>query len=331
MHRHFALSAHLRQMFGERVQKVPLDAGFDCPNRDGTLSRGGCVFCNPAGSGTGLLARGHDLAGQWRIMRENLRKRYKTKLFAAYLQSFSNTHGPIERLTDVLDRIADLDGVAALHVGTRPDCLDRAKLDLLAAQIGRNGIRAVHLDLGLQSADDATLAHINRGHTAGDFAQTTTLAAERGIRVCAHLMAGLPAPHCAENDREGTEALLATVAFVNGLPVSGVKFHNTYVCRDTPLAHDWEAGRYHPMTLAEYLHALGEGLMLLDPRTVVHRLHADPAPGELLAPDWAGERRAMHDAVRAHLETNDIWQGKNNGAQDGPPPWFAPEYTGEIG
>jgi hypothetical protein len=319
------LSAYLRRRFGERVQKIPLDAGFSCPNRDGTLSREGCVFCNPQGSGSGLLDRGLSIPEQWAFWRDIHVKKHGLRLFTAYLQSYSNTHGPAARLADVLNRLSGLPGLCCLAIGTRPDCLDDEKLDLLADSRERLGLGEVFLELGLQTASDETLRHINRGHDAAAFARAAQAAAERGLTVVAHVMAGLPAPH----GREGLPELLDTVAFVNDLPVGGVKFHNVYVCRGTRLARWHDEGRYIPLTQAEYLHWLGEAVMRLDPSTVLHRLNGNPAQGELVTPAWAGNMRKVHNAIRDHFEREDIWQGRLNGAEDGPPEWFDAEVSGE--
>ncbi|MEZ7198081.1 TIGR01212 family radical SAM protein [Pseudodesulfovibrio karagichevae] len=319
------LSAHLRRRFGERVQKIPLDAGFSCPNRDGTLSAEGCVFCNPQGSGSGMLDRGLSIREQWDFWRDIHVKKHDLSRFTAYLQSYSNTHGPAARLAAALDGLADLPGLTCLALGTRPDCLDAEKLDLLAASRERFGLAEVFLELGLQSSSDATLKHINRGHDAAAFATAAQAAAERGLTVVAHVMAGLPAP----GGREGLAELLDTVAFVGALPVGGIKFHNAYVCRGTRLARWFDEGRYVPPTQAEYLDWLGEAVMRLHPRVVVHRLNGNPASGELVAPAWAGNMRRVHNAIRDHFEARDIWQGKLNGAEDGPPEWFDEGGGGE--
>ncbi|EGB15782.1 hypothetical protein DND132_2579 [Pseudodesulfovibrio mercurii] len=323
MVRFHRLSDHLRSRFGERVQKIPLDAGFSCPNRDGTRSREGCVFCNPQGSGSGLGDRGLSIREQWNFWRDIHVKKHRLSLFTAYLQSYSNTHGPAEKLARALDDLRGLPGLTCLAIGTRPDCLDREKLDLLAQSRDRLGLEEIFLELGLQSASDATLKHINRGHDAAAFAEAAREAADRGLTVVAHVMAGLPAPH----GREGLPELLDTVAFVNDLPVRGIKFHNVYVCRNTRLARWFEQGRYVPPTQEEYLHWLGEAIMRLDPSVVIHRLNGNPASGELLAPAWAGNMRRVHNLIRDHFEREDIWQGKLNGAEDGPPDWSA--KTGE--
>ena len=322
MNRTYALSAYTRQRHGERVQKIPLDAGFSCPNRDGTLSRRGCLFCNPQGSGSGFGKEGMTLADQWEFWRAIHQEKHHLSRFTAYLQSYSNTHGPVDKLAETLDALKGLPGLTSLAIGTRPDCLDPAKLDLLAAQREKLGLSEVFLELGLQSASDETLAHINRGHDARAFAQAAHQAADRDLKVVAHVIAGLPTPF----GREGRAELLASIDFLNRLPVHGVKFHNLYVCRGTGLARLFERGGYTPLTLDEYLSQLSSALMRLSPKTVVHRLNGNPATGELVAPDWAGNMRRLHNRIRDHLEANDVWQGKKNGAEDGIPPWFSPDW-----
>ena len=324
MNRTYALSAYTRQRHGQRVQKIPLDAGFSCPNRDGTLSRAGCLFCNPKGSGSGFGQRGMTLAEQWEFWRSIHEKSHHLKLFTAYLQSYSNTHGPIEKLADALAGLQGLPGLTSLAIGTRPDCLDPAKLDLLAEQRDKLGLSEVFLELGLQSASDETLAHINRGHDVRAFARAVHQAADRGLSVVAHVIAGLPTPF----GREERAELLASVDFLNRLPIHGIKFHNLYVCRGTDLARLHARGGYTPLTLDEYLSQLSSALMRLSPKTVVHRLNGNPATGELVAPDWAGNMRRLHNRIRDHLEANDVWQGKENGAEDSIPPWFSSDWRG---
>lgn len=291
-----ALNAYLRDRFGERVLKIPLDAGFSCPNRDGTLSHAGCSFCNALGSGSGLLSQGVNLAGQWEYWREQMNKKRTTRLFLAYLQSFSNTYGPAKRLRSVLRELENLPGRVGLCIGTRPDCLDEEKLDLLAALPGETWI-----DLGLQSCRDTTLKRINRGHDAACFARATTLAAERGLKVCAHLIAGLPG--------EGPEDFLAGIDFINALPVAGIKMHNLYVCTGSPLADEYRAGRYVPWKLYDYTSTVCAALARLRPGIVIHRLTGDPAPGELLAPNWSGEKTALFTAIHELLTWLNIQQG----------------------
>lgn len=290
-----ALSAHWRALFGRRARKIPLDAGFSCPNRDGALSTGGCAFCNAHGSGTGLAAL--SLAEQWEHWRERRLRHHGDVALVAYLQAFSNTHGPAERLARVLDELAALPGLEGFCLGTRPDCLDPEKIALLASFPAPER----WLELGLQSSHPATLARVNRGHGPEAFALAARLAAEAGLKVCAHLMAGLP------GEDEGHWS--ATVQFVNALPVAGVKFHNLHVAQGSPLAATWRAGGYEPPSLERYAAWLAQALARLRPDIVVHRLAADPASGELLAPDWAGDKRRVRAAILQALADSGRRQG----------------------
>lgn len=275
MHTWNTLTVHLRQRFGRRVQKIPLDAGSSCPNRDGTLSRAGCTFCNAVGSGSGLGLAGMNLPAQWDHWRAHFRKSNRAALFLAYLQSFSNTYGPASRLAALLDILRPLPDLAGVSVGTRPDCLDAEKLSLLHAAPWREK----WLELGVQTLNDATLRRINRGHDAAASERAIRLAAKTDVRVCAHLMLGLPG--------ETQEDLLATLHRLNELPVHGIKLHNVYVCDHTALERAYLAGDYVPLTEGAYVSLAAEALLALRPDIIVHRVVADPAPGELVAPAWA--------------------------------------------
>lgn len=218
----------------------------------------------------------------------------------AYLQSFSNTHGTVWRLAGLLDELAALPDVAGICLGTRPDCLDAAKIALLAAA----PVGHVRLELGLQTANDATLARINRGHDAACFARAATRAAAAGLAVTAHLMAGLPG--------EDTADFLASVDFVSALPVAGVKFHNTLVVAGSGLAARLAAGGYAPMPREAYVAAVVRAIARLRPDIVIERLNADPAPGELVAPAWAADKAGILREIAERLESGDIVQGRDH-------------------
>ncbi len=314
--RYYSLSTYFRQRFGCRVQKVPLDAGFSCPNRDGTLSRAGCTFCSPHGSGSGLLAQGMELAAQWDHWIRVFEKRRRKFRFMAYLQSFSNTHGPLEKVEDVLRTIAGLPGCEGVSLGTRPDCLDGGRLELLE----KYSSGETWLELGLQSANDATLARVNRGHDAAMFARACERADALGLKVCAHVIFGLPG--------EGHEDAMRTVAFVNGLPVRGVKFHNLFICKGCALARDWRAGLFEPMEHAEFVRTLLDGVERLRPDIVVHRLSGDALEGKLLAPQWAANKGGLLGSIRKEMVRRETWQGRLCGAGEQMPEWF--DIAGEM-
>lgn len=304
------LATWFRRRYGKRVQKIPLDARSGCPNRDGTLSRQGCTFCNADGSGSGLGGQGLSLAAQWERWRDKYTKTDSDRLFMAYLQSFSNTYGPLERFLGLLEQIGSLPDCMGLSVGTRPDCVDAARLDALAAC----PLPEVWLELGLQSASDATLARINRGHTAACSEVAVREAARRGIQVCGHLMFGLPGEDHAD--------FLRSLDWALSLPLAGLKLHNVYVPQGTALARQYAAGGYHPLARDEYVDLLCRMLPRIPSHVVLHRVQSDPAPGELLAPAWAAEKRGIMTDIRRALAARHLWQGCAADVPDGRPAWY---------
>lgn len=305
-----ALSTYFRSRFGGRVQKIPLDAGASCPNRDGTLSHDGCVFCNAQGAGSGLLGRGMDIDAQWRLWREKYRRTDASRTFLAYFQSFSNTYGSPDALRRLLDRVSVLPGNRGLAIGTRPDCVDEEKLDMLAAY----ALPEVWLELGLQSAHEATLERIGRRHDRAAAERAVRMAAARGIKVCGHLMAGLPG--------ESAGDFLASVRWAAALPLAGIKLHSLYVCRQSGLEDVWRRGEYTPPAREEYVDMLARALPLLPSRVVIHRLTGDPAPGELLAPLWTLRKRDVFTALHRRMRRDGTWQGSAADAPGERPQWY---------
>ena len=309
----YPLSLYFQRRFGQRVRKIPLDAGNSCPNRDGTLSRSGCAFCNQKGSGTGLAETGTTLREQYLALRERSRDKGRA-LFLGYIQSFSNTHGPAQRLRQMLRELEGLPDLAGVAIGTRPDCLDEEKLEILR----HAPFQELWLDLGLQSALDATLRTLNRGHDSACYAQWATKAAEQGIKVCAHVITGLPGENVADFEQ--------TILFVNSLPVSGIKIHNLYVCHGTTLESAWNSGTLRLLSREDSLDWVVRGIALLRPEIVVHRLCSDPGHDELLAPSWAHEKPAFLNDLRQRLQETDTWQGKALGQNL--PEWINPQQAG---
>jgi radical SAM protein (TIGR01212 family) len=292
------LNSYLRERFGERVQKITLDAGLTCPNRDGRVGVGGCLYCNARGSGTGAWSRGLSIAEQLREGMARLGKRYGASHFIAYFQSFSNTYAPVEKLAPLYQEALAFPEVVGLSLGTRPDCLSPEILDLLA-DIARE--RLLWLELGLQSAHDHTLRLINRGHDAACFAGAVREAASRGLEVVAHVILGLPG--------ETPAQMAATARYLAGLPVQGVKIHLLYVVRGSALEGMYRRGAYTPLTEPEYVHLAADFLELLPPHLVIHRLTGDPHPEELVAPGWCRHKSRVLAGIRAELARRGSRQG----------------------
>lgn len=220
--------------------------------------------------------------------------------------------------------VVSLPELVGIYLGTRPDCIDEDKLALLASQ----DVDEIQLDMGLQSSNEITLEYINRGHTAACFAEATEKAAARGLKVCAHVMMGLPAAHLPEG-KEGLPELLETVRFLNELPIHGIKFHNTLVGPNTELARMWKKGTYIPMTRDEYMHQISHALAHTRPDIVVQRIQADALPDELLAPMWTDSKGRLIRATNRYLDTFDFWQGmKFDPWTKEVPPWFPEDAEG---
>jgi hypothetical protein len=300
------LNSYLRQRFGERVQKITLDAGLTCPNRDGRVGVGGCLYCNARGSGTGAWAEGLSISRQMEEGMARLRRRYGARKFIAYFQSFSNTYAPLERLAALYREALSFPEVVGLSIGTRPDCLEDEVLDWLAGCLPKY---LVWLELGLQSAHDATLQRLNRGHDVACFTRAVGRAAARELGVVAHVILGLP--------REGPAEMAATARFLAGLPLQGVKIHLLYVTRDSGLARAYQAGEYRCLTQAQYISGLVDFIELLPPHFIIHRLTGDPHPGELLAPAWCLEKSRVLQAIAREFARRGSRQGSRWEPQPG--------------
>lgn len=311
--RYRSFSAHLREIFGCRVQKITIDAGLTCPNRDGTVGTGGCIYCNARGSGTGDFARGLSVADQIRRGKAAMAKRYKARRFIAYFQSFSNTYAPLDRLRELYDAAMADPAVVGLSIGTRPDCVDGPTLDLIEGYARRPG-RLVWIEYGLQSASDQTLARINRGHDLACFRRAVADTRGRGIRICAHVILGLPG--------EGRQEMIATAEELARLGLDGIKLHLLYVIRDTPLETLYRRGDYVPLGPDEYAERVCDVLERLPAGMVIQRLTGDPHPEELVAPAWALEKGRSLAAIQAALARRDTRQGRlaDAAGQENPPP-----------
>jgi uncharacterized protein len=293
---YFRLGSYFKELFGQPVYKIPLDAGFSCPNRDGTIGTGGCSYCyNPSFSPHHRNNLPLDLTEQLLAG-----KKKKPALYLAYFQSYTNTYAPLDQLKKLYDQaLADPD-VIGLSIATRPDCLSPAILDLLEEYANR-----CHLwvEFGLQSAHDKTLVRINRGHSADDFEKTVKLTRGRGIRVCAHIIIGLPG--------ETPEMYAETIAFINRCGIEGIKFHHLQVICYTPLAEEYRRGEIPVFAnLADYLPHLCDCLELLNPDTVVHRLASQATSADLLiAPYWPESTGQIAAAVTEELIKRGTHQG----------------------
>jgi radical SAM protein (TIGR01212 family) len=297
--RYYDLNTYLRNLFGCRVQKISLDAGLTCPNRDGRVSTGGCIYCNARGSGTGAHAHGLSITEQILRGKESLNRRYKAEKFIAYFQSFSNTYGPYEKLKALWEEALAVEDIVGLSIGTRPDCIDEQIISLLE---GYARERLVWIEYGLQSIHEKTLKYINRGHDVGAFQRAVKATRNRGIKICTHVILGLPF--------EGRDDMLATARAVAAMVIDGIKIHLLYVIKGTRMEKLYREGRYRPLEQEEYANLVCDFLEFLAPDMVVQRLTGDPHPGELVVPEWSLRKNETLSRIRGILARRNSWQGK---------------------
>jgi radical SAM protein (TIGR01212 family) len=292
-------NTYLSSIFGCRVQKITIDAGLSCPNRDGTVSLGGCIYCNDKGSGTGARSRGLTISDQIAAAKPALLKRYNAKKFIAYFQSFTNTYGPFDTLKHLYEQVLGDADVVGLSIGTRPDCINEPILDLLQAYANHY---LVWIEYGLQSAHDSTLAFINRGHDFNCFKTAVEATKNRGINICAHVILGLP--------NEKKAQMLQTAQIVADMGIDGIKLHLLYVVKGTKLEKLYRANNYRCLEQHEYIDIVCDFLERLPKQMVIQRLTGDPHPNELVAPAWSLKKAQTIALIRKTLEARDTWQGK---------------------
>ena len=297
--RYHDFNTYLNRIFGCRVQKITIDAGLSCPNRDGTLSFGGCIYCNAKGSGTGARSKGLTVSDQIATAKPALLKRYKAKKFIAYFQSFTNTYGPFATLKHLYEQALGDEDVVGLSIGTRPDCVNEPILDLLQ---GYTAEYLIWIEYGLQSAHDATLVLINRGHDFNCFKAAVEATKNRGINICAHVILGLP--------NEKKEHMLQTAKIVADMGIDGIKLHLLYVVKGTKLEELYRANNYKCLEQHEYIDIVCDFLERIPKEMVIQRLTGDPHPKELVAPVWSLKKAETIALIRKTLETRNTWQGK---------------------
>jgi len=291
-------STYLKQHFGGRVNKLSVDAGFGCPNREGGREAHGCLFCDPGGSGSKRIARGESIAAQLEKSKEIMRRKYRAHRFIAYFQPFSNTYAPVEQLRQCYDQALAVEDVVGLAVGTRPDCFSPEIFDLLEEYHRRTYF---WLELGLQSIHDTTLNYLQRGHDYACFLENYHAAKERGLRVCVHLIIGLPG--------ETREDILATAKEMARLKVDGVKLHLLHVLKGTPLGDLYLQGKVPMLQMQEYVGLVVDFIERLHPDTLIQRLTGDGPRDILLAPLWSMNKWEVLNAIDEELEKRGSVQG----------------------
>ena len=299
--RYVRFADHLRHTFDCRVHKVSLDVGFTCPNRDGTVAVGGCIYCNNTSFSPGN--RRLSVRAQLEQGKRFLRQRYGAQKFIAYFQAYTNTYGDIHRLRDLYDTALAGEDIVGLAIGTRPDCVPEAVLDLLADYASRTYL---WLELGLESGHDQTLAFLNRGHTVAAFDDAVRRARQRQLQLCAHVILGLPGESAAD--------VLATARYLAALRLDAVKLHHLHVVRQTVLEKLYHRGEVPLLSLDDYASLVVDCLEVLPPDTIIMRLMGDAPRDMLVAPTWSLDKRVALRRIEQELERRETYQGKYSNA-----------------
>lgn len=288
MYRRF--NDYCKETFGCKVYKLSLDAGFTCPNRDGTLDTRGCVFCSAYGGGEFAQGQCESIALQLEKAKERISNKIKNGKYIAYFQSFTNTYAPVETLRRLYEQALAPEDVVGLAIGTRPDCLPG---DVVALLGQLNKIKPVMVELGFQTANEETARSIRRGYENRVYTHAVAQLRRERIHVVTHIIIGLPGETAAD-------AIATTKAAVEA-GTDGVKFHLLHVLRGTDLEKEYLAGKFRCLELEEYAAILKQCLALLPPQTVVHRITGDGAKRDLIAPLWSADKKRVLNYLNQYL------------------------------
>lgn len=285
------LSNALKQQYGEKIYKLSLTSGCTCPNRDGTVGRGGCAFCSEGGSGE-FAASADEIEVQMEEAKERIRKKVSAKRFIAYFQSFTNTYGDVDRLTKLYEKVIRCDDIVILSIGTRPDCLGEDVMNMLRRL---NQIKPVWVELGLQTMHDETAARMNRGYSLTIFEEALGKLRSAGIQVVVHVIFGLPG--------ETRDDMLQTIRYLAGLDPApdGIKLQMLNILKGTLLAQQYEEHPFPLLSMEEYTDLVAESIRLLPEEMILHRMTGD-GPGNLLvAPDWVRNKKKVLNTIHKKI------------------------------
>lgn len=293
-----SLDYYLKETFGEKVYKLALDGGMTCPNRDGALGSRGCIFCSEGGSGDFAAPACDSVTKQIELAKERVAKKITHGRYIAYFQSYTNTYGPVDHLERIFTEAAAHPDIAALSIGTRPDCLDDEIIQLL---IKLNQIKPVWIELGLQTVHEETARLIRRGYPLSVFEAALKRLNQAGITTIVHVILGLPG--------ETREQMLTTVRYLGQAGIQGIKLQLLHILKGTDLAAIYEQNPFPVFTLPEYLDLVIDCLALLPPEIVIHRISGDGPKSLLIAPLWSANKRLVLNSMTRRLKERGICQG----------------------
>lgn len=296
--RYHTFNYYLKTKYNCKVSKVILDAGFTCPNRDGSKSVGGCIFCSGKGSGDSNISLSNDLLKQYQDNKKVMDNKWPNGLYIPYFQSFSNTYGPLEKIKKMLEPFIYMDKVCEISIATRCDCLNQDILDYLNSL---TFIKPIWLEIGLQSSNDNTGKLINRAHSFNDFVEALDRINNTNIKTCVHVMNGIPC--------ETKDDMLQTIKDINHLKFDAIKIHMLHVLKGTKLGNDYLNNPFELISRDEYIELVVKQLELLKPEVVVERLTGDPLKQDLLCPDWITNKTTILNDIDKLMRKLDTYQG----------------------
>lgn len=295
--RYNSLNNYLRNKFGKKVYKISIDGGFTCPNRDGKISTGGCIFCSAKGSGDFATSKSLSVTQQIEQGKERVRSKTKDNSFIAYFQAFTNTYAPIDVLESKFTEAINHKDIVALSVATRPDCVDEEVLSLLEKL---NKIKPVWVELGLQTIKESSVDYIRRGYENSVYVDTATKLRNIGIEVITHIILGLP--------NENKLDMLRSVDFACKYS-NGIKLQLLHILKGTDLLKDYENSKFNALTMEQYIDILCDAVSIIPKNVVIHRLTGDGDKKILVAPLWSGNKKVVLNTINKTFEERNIIQG----------------------
>lgn len=297
--RYHTLNYHFKTKYNSKVVKISLNAGFSCPNIDGTVGYGGCIYCSKSGSGEFGGDKNKPLTEQFYDIKKVIDKKWPNSKYIAYFQAHTNTYAPVNILKEKYESVLKIDNVIGIAIATRADSISDECLEYLSDLNKRTNLT---IELGLQTIHDTTSKLINRCHTLKQFEETYYKLKERNIEVVVHIINGLP--------YETKEMMLETVKYLNKLKIDGIKIHMLNIVKDTALATLYQNKPFHILTKEEYIDIVIKQLELLDPKIVIHRITSDPDPKNLIAPTWLLKKCNLLNDIDKEMKKRDTYQGK---------------------
>lgn len=297
--RYHTLNYFLRNKFGEKVFKISLDAGFSCPNRDGTISHGGCIYCSERGSGDFAGSRNFSISKQFYDIKTMMKKKWKSGKYIAYFQAYTNTYDTVENLRKKYEEAINQEGVVALAIATRPDCLSEDIISLIESY---NDRLYTWVELGLQTCKEETAKLINRGYTLDVFEDALLRLRRRNIDTVVHTILGLPG--------ENRQDMLNTINYLAHKDIQGIKLHLLHLLKDTPLVKLYEKGELQFLEKKEYIDLICSCIAMLPQDIVIHRLTGDAPRNLLIGPMWSLKKWEVLNDIDKKLQEDNIYQGK---------------------